>query len=298
MKTKVCAKCGKEKPTTAFYTDTRNNDNLQSYCKECVKEQVKEKRIAKMKEHRHKTEKYKEDIKYTNPLELIDTLSPEDSDIALSDWRDKVDSVDKRRTEEEQLKWNEEKCFRCKTNFSPHSEGEEGVFFLLEKRRYCFKCYNKMSYLSEKKICNLCYRVLPLTDYHKRKKSSYSPYCKNCDSLRSRFKKMFGYTNIEDIKLSLLLNMDLDLLFHYRNICRSCKTFFKDKNKLSLMIGSSAGVHYLSGYYCIVCLLIPNLPLQVKEISPYCLSFTHSIELEKEQPLGIVRKNILYKKKK
>lgn len=36
--TKVCPKCGRELPTTAFYGNVRNADGLQDRCKECQRE--------------------------------------------------------------------------------------------------------------------------------------------------------------------------------------------------------------------------------------------------------------------
>lgn len=35
QKTKVCSKCGRELPTSEFYTSKRSKDGLQNYCKEC-----------------------------------------------------------------------------------------------------------------------------------------------------------------------------------------------------------------------------------------------------------------------
>ena len=35
MKTKVCTKCGEDKPLTEFYRDSRRSDGLTSSCKKC-----------------------------------------------------------------------------------------------------------------------------------------------------------------------------------------------------------------------------------------------------------------------
>ena len=36
METKVCKGCGRELPTTDFYTNNRAKDGLATYCKECA----------------------------------------------------------------------------------------------------------------------------------------------------------------------------------------------------------------------------------------------------------------------
>ena len=41
MSTKVCAKCGEEKPTSEYGKHPRNKDGLQSYCKACSNEHTK-----------------------------------------------------------------------------------------------------------------------------------------------------------------------------------------------------------------------------------------------------------------
>jgi ribosomal protein L44E len=38
MNTKICAKCGAEKPISEFHKNSRSKDGLHSYCKECNKE--------------------------------------------------------------------------------------------------------------------------------------------------------------------------------------------------------------------------------------------------------------------
>ena len=43
METKICFKCGKEKPTTEFYKHKAMHDGYLGKCKECTKNDVKEK---------------------------------------------------------------------------------------------------------------------------------------------------------------------------------------------------------------------------------------------------------------
>jgi hypothetical protein len=42
METKVCRKCGKELPTSEFFTSKKAKDGLHSYCKSCCMEAAKE----------------------------------------------------------------------------------------------------------------------------------------------------------------------------------------------------------------------------------------------------------------
>ena len=42
MKTKVCTKCGEEKPLTEFYRDRQKSDGLSSSCKICAQAKKKE----------------------------------------------------------------------------------------------------------------------------------------------------------------------------------------------------------------------------------------------------------------
>lgn len=53
METKLCRKCGQEKPTTEFHKDKATRDGLRTKCKSCVKiydDSIKEKRDARGKE--------------------------------------------------------------------------------------------------------------------------------------------------------------------------------------------------------------------------------------------------------
>lgn len=47
MRTKTCARCGKERPTSQFYKRKQLKDGLSSYCKDCWKE-VNEERKREM----------------------------------------------------------------------------------------------------------------------------------------------------------------------------------------------------------------------------------------------------------
>lgn len=51
--TKVCRKCGQEKPDSEFYKGA-NKDGLSSYCKECTSEYNKTKYAAKKSEKQEK----------------------------------------------------------------------------------------------------------------------------------------------------------------------------------------------------------------------------------------------------
>lgn len=42
METKVCRKCGKELPTSEFFTSKKAKDGLHSYCKSCCMEAARE----------------------------------------------------------------------------------------------------------------------------------------------------------------------------------------------------------------------------------------------------------------
>lgn len=61
METKVCRKCGKELPTSEFFTSKKAKDGLHSYCKSCCMEAAKEsqrrKREKKKKEEMAEFEK-------------------------------------------------------------------------------------------------------------------------------------------------------------------------------------------------------------------------------------------------
>lgn len=70
--TKKCAKCGRELPTTEFYTNIRNKDGFQDRCKDCQREwnreyqrrKAKEKKLAALKnEDKIETEKVVIDTK-------------------------------------------------------------------------------------------------------------------------------------------------------------------------------------------------------------------------------------------
>ena len=70
--TKKCTKCGRELPTTEFYTNIRNKDGFQDRCKDCQREwnreyqrrKAKEKKLAALKnEDKIETEKVVIDTK-------------------------------------------------------------------------------------------------------------------------------------------------------------------------------------------------------------------------------------------
>lgn len=83
VQTKVCAKCGRELPTTEFYVNRHNKDSFQDRCKDCQREwnreynkkKKEERRIASLnKEDKIETKKVIVDEKectmakvYTNP---------------------------------------------------------------------------------------------------------------------------------------------------------------------------------------------------------------------------------------
>ena len=45
--TKVCARCGKEKPLSEFYVDSQSKDGRNSWCKDCHKKYGREYRVAR-----------------------------------------------------------------------------------------------------------------------------------------------------------------------------------------------------------------------------------------------------------
>lgn len=57
METKVCKKCGRELPVGEFYGSPNNKDGLDSVCKECRKERMKEYRDERKSEAVRKREK-------------------------------------------------------------------------------------------------------------------------------------------------------------------------------------------------------------------------------------------------
>lgn len=79
IRTKKCPKCGRELPTTEFYTNRHNKDGLQDKCKDCQREyqrkKAKKKKIAALNiEDKVETKKVIVDEKectmakvYTNP---------------------------------------------------------------------------------------------------------------------------------------------------------------------------------------------------------------------------------------
>ena len=66
MKTKVCTKCGKEKPLSEFHKRKESKDGYKSRCKECIKEIDHEYRLKSVEKRRLRWIKYyknkKEDI--------------------------------------------------------------------------------------------------------------------------------------------------------------------------------------------------------------------------------------------
>ena len=56
METKVCRKCGKELPTSEFFTSKKAKDGLHSYCKSCCME------VAKESQRRRREKKKKEEM--------------------------------------------------------------------------------------------------------------------------------------------------------------------------------------------------------------------------------------------
>ena len=52
IRTKKCPKCGRELPTTEFYTNCHNKDGLQDKCKDCQREWNREYQRRKAKEKR------------------------------------------------------------------------------------------------------------------------------------------------------------------------------------------------------------------------------------------------------
>ena len=53
--TKKCAKCGRELPTTEFYTNIRNKDGFQDRCKDCQREWNREYQRKKAEERKKAT---------------------------------------------------------------------------------------------------------------------------------------------------------------------------------------------------------------------------------------------------
>ena len=58
-KTKICTKCGKRKPLSAFAKDCSKNDGVKSQCKECMNSAAREAR-ALLKEKQIKKKRLKE----------------------------------------------------------------------------------------------------------------------------------------------------------------------------------------------------------------------------------------------
>ena len=50
IRTKKCPKCGRELPTTEFYTNCHNKDGLQDRCKDCQRDWNREYQLRKAKE--------------------------------------------------------------------------------------------------------------------------------------------------------------------------------------------------------------------------------------------------------
>lgn len=67
--TKVCCKCGKEKPVSEFHKDKNSSDGYTYQCKECRNAKYKEyyhSNIDKMKEKRENTKEYRKEY-YSDP---------------------------------------------------------------------------------------------------------------------------------------------------------------------------------------------------------------------------------------
>ena len=66
METKVCRKCGKELPTSEFFTSRKAKDGLHSYCKSCCMEAAKESQRRKREKKEEMAEFEKKYKIYTN----------------------------------------------------------------------------------------------------------------------------------------------------------------------------------------------------------------------------------------
>lgn len=66
MKTKICSKCGKEKPITEFYKDKSSKDGLYYWCKECSCKHNKERYRKNKKKIIEYIKKYRRD----NPIKV------------------------------------------------------------------------------------------------------------------------------------------------------------------------------------------------------------------------------------
>lgn len=68
METKVCRKCGKELPTSEFFTSKKAKDGLHSYCKSCCMEAAREsQRRGREKKKKEEMAEFEKKYKiYTN----------------------------------------------------------------------------------------------------------------------------------------------------------------------------------------------------------------------------------------
>lgn len=101
MNTKICSKCGIEKPTTEFYKDKHKSDGLQRECKECHNSRHagyyaanRDKRLAQKKDTRRKVKECILQIKINDGCCICGLKDPACLDFHhLGDKKDNVSDI-------------------------------------------------------------------------------------------------------------------------------------------------------------------------------------------------------------
>ena len=215
---KRCKECGHLLPLDHFHLDRRKKDGLADKCIECNSERHKKWIENKETRGTDKKKKFKEcqichELK---PLHLF-TKSKITADgygskckICRKKEREENIQIWTRQRSEKKVKLKELKCRICGrvlpiSSFSKNRENKSGYYY------HCKDCHKKIEKDIEKKWkkdreksnfefsfdvklekkCNICGKVLPISNFWKRKasKDGYSHYCKDCFSKKSKARK-------------------------------------------------------------------------------------------------------------
>lgn len=72
MQTKLCTKCGEQKPRDSFHKRTKAKDKLHPYCKICNMTCARKFHTENPEKYKHKQKEYQETFKNKNPNKLFD----------------------------------------------------------------------------------------------------------------------------------------------------------------------------------------------------------------------------------
>jgi len=126
MKTKVCNKCGKEKPISEFHKNRNSKDGLNSWCKKCHKEyrdenkeKIKEKWREYYQNNRERISEYKKEYRKNNKEKIKEYNKEYRKKYPVKTWCQKTISSHKRSGYKVLFNWKDLFLIAKQTKYCP-----------------------------------------------------------------------------------------------------------------------------------------------------------------------------------